>query len=160
MKWNNKCQLMFGLKTIHLQVKSKPVRTKPVRNLGISCSPKCGSLKSSAVLNTTPCIIMRLKLHKGKSFLFPWLFPKKVKSFYLLTYKTRPLTPGSSWWGEMLSIIWTLLSLTTAAPPGRLAPLHNWDLVCSSSLVYAFLSVLLQCQPAYKLQPICIGEAI
>lgn len=51
---------MFGLKTIHLQVKSKPVRTKPVRNLGNHIFPKCGSLKSSVVLNTTLCIIMRL----------------------------------------------------------------------------------------------------
>ena len=72
---------MFGLKTIHLQVKSKPVRTKPVRNLGISCSPKCGSLKSSAVLNTPPCIIMRLNYTRESLFSFLDFFLKKSRAF-------------------------------------------------------------------------------
>lgn len=72
---------MFGLKTIHLQVKSKPVRTKPVRNLGVSCCPKCGSLKSSVVPNTTLCAITRLNYTRESLFYFLDFFLKKSRAF-------------------------------------------------------------------------------
>lgn len=58
--------------TFYLQVKTEPLRTKPGRILGILCTPKCGSVKSSGVLNPTLCItrLNYIRENKSRAFIF------------------------------------------------------------------------------------------